>query len=453
MPADVPPIITTTEGGNTSTGTSTTPYPGAVGAINRAEGAGLTGVAEQEKADEAQKQADEAAIPGLENDAAQKDQQAQVEQNNLRHLQEVTDNAQRAKAAADAQLGGTSPQFHNLLENASTGKKLAIALGMGVTGLSGNVEAQKAQAAAIDNMIKNDFNTQRENYNAKLNFAKQKGEDVNELYKQYEQYQGFSHAAEQKANEAVLAHIVAEAKKNGIPVEVAMRSVAAQNAIRNIEQSKANSFGSYARHYQATTQTTPKTVVTEGKEQGKGGKAPAPVANFDAEDFNALTGGKVNVTGRVGGNLTRELTKDPNFGQKLSGALGGGGAGIGGPANFRAGESPDENEAHDVVGRIITSAVKLQTEGKRPPKAEDYTNALHSLIPMEGDAPSAKERKINNLKRLAAQPGVLQGGPAPTPAAAPGPAPSAIPEGARKVRQNGVKGYLLPDGKFQAANG
>lgn len=422
-PAAVPDIITTREGGDTATSSSASPAPGELDAINRAEGAGLSGVGYQEQADAAQAKADLAAQPGLDEEAQRKAMEAQVAQNDLGHLQDLTNRAQILKSQADEQLGGANPQFHNLLQNESGGKKALVIAGLLGTGLSGNVEAQKAQMAALDNIVKNDFNVQRENYTAKLQYAKLKGENVNDLYSQYEKYQGLSHAAEQKANEAILAKVTAEAKRNGIPVDQALKSAAAQGLIRNIEQSKANSLAAFTRHAQTTRQINPVITDTSGKPV-KGGATKEPLATFDPEDFNALVGGKVTATGKVVGNVTREAAGQPNLGQTINGAIGGGGAGLGGPANYRAGESDPEKEAHDVVGRLLTAAVKLQTQGKRPPKREDFEIQAHALIPTPDDSPSARERKINNLKRLAAMPGVMAG-PAPASPGAPAARPAA----------------------------
>lgn len=448
-PSPPPDVITTREGGDTSTGTSRTPYPGELDAINRAEGAGIAQTGYQEQADALQNKADQSAQPGLEDEAKRKEMEAQVAQNDLQTLQQHAQAAQIAKAQADEQLGGANPQFHNLLQNETGAKGILKSVGLLFTGLSGNVEAQKAQFQSIDNQIKNDFNVQRENYNAKLQYARLKGEDVNDLYSQYEKYQGLSHAAEQKANEAVLAKLTAEAKRNGVPIQQALQSAAAQGLLRNIEQSKANSLGAFTRSSQVTRQLTPTVTDTSGKPI-KGAKTTPPIATLDADDVNALLSGKAKTNGTTYSNLTRELTKKPGLGQTVSGFMGGGGGELGGTPNYKVGENDADQVNHDIIGRVIRPAVTLQTQGKRPPKPEDYQLALDSLIPHEGEPREATARKLENLKRLASQPGVLQGTGVAAPKEAPEPTfltkPS-IPTGAVKGTKGGVKGYQL-NGKF-----
>ena len=448
-PAAVPDIVTTREGGDTATSSSASPYPGAIGAINRAEGAGLAQVGYQEQADQAQTAADQAAVPGLEEDQKQKEMQAQTAQNDLALLQQRTEAAKLAKAQADEQLGGTNPQFHNLLENQSTGKKIATGIGLLMTGLSGNVEAQKAQFQQIDNQIKNDFNVQRENFNAKLQYAKLKGEDVNDLYAQYEKYQGFSHAAEQKANEAVLAKITAEAKRNGIPVEQALRSAAAQGAIRNIEQSKANSEAAYARHYQVTKQLTPTVTDVAGKEQGKGGKPTAPIAQVDSADLDYLQ--KNPPTEKARDAARRMLTNDPGVLDKIKGAISGGSL-----PDYLARLTPDERSQAEAIVRVTPPLAEVSTNNKRAgTNKEMLVSTLESHIPSATDTDESRKRKIDNLNKATGRVGAAQQGVTPSQPreeAQPAFLAPKVPAGA-VVGKNGVKGYQLPNGDFVPASG
>jgi hypothetical protein len=407
-PAAVPDIITTREGGDTATSSSATPAPGVLGDLNQANLQRQAAAETTQGAADLQAEADKKDADAQDFDAAQKQQQAQVAQNDLQLLQQRTDAANALKAKADIELGGSSPQFHNLLQNESTARKVATGIGLLFTGMSGNVEAQKAQMAELDNQVKNDFNVQRENYNSKLQYAKLKGEDVNDLYSQYEKYQGFSHAAEQKANEAVAAKILAEAKRNGIPVQQAMATSAYQNAVANAADHQAQSLGAYARHYQTTRQLTPTVTDVEGKVQGKGTKATAPIANVDSNDIDFLR--KNPPTEKARDAARRLLTNDPGIIDKIKGVVSGGNL-----PDYLSRLTPDERAQAEAIVRVTPPLAEVSTNNKRAgTNKEMLVGTMESHIPSATDTPTSRKMKEANLDKATGRVGAFQQGQTPT---------------------------------------
>lgn len=396
------PITTTTEGGNEATSSSSRLSPDAVAAVNESEQAGLDAAEKAHEAGAADVTAKSAVADVQDSLSDLSHQQAADRAASDLSRQDIIDNAQKAhdQDMTEARAAG----YHKLFDNISTGKKLGIAAGMLLTGLSGNVEAQKLQFDDINNQITNDFNAQKAKHEERLRVAAQSGQDINSLYADWERSNAQLSAREATARQAVLDKMQEVAMRNGIPVASLQNDANFKAAQAAVIAKKAEALKSNVNHYTMTKQLTPKVQTVEGKLQGgKGGAAGKVVANLDQKDIDELAAS--TPTQRAVDAAKREASGDPSLLAKGAGLI------KGEEPDYKVGLNDADRNHADLVSRVLIPLAKLQNKSTRKPSKEELTAVAEAVIPSDRDTPEGKARKIANLKRLAAMPGVITGAP------------------------------------------
>lgn len=396
------PITTTTEGGNEATSSSSRLGKDAVAAVDASEQAGL----------DAAEKAHEAGAADVTAKAATADVQDSL--SDLSHQQsadraagdlERLDIIKRAQEAHDQDMTqARQAGYHKLFDNILTGKKLGMSAGMLLTGLSGNVEAQKLQFDDINNQITNDFNAQKAKHEEQLRVAAQSGQDVNSLYADWERSNAQLSAREAVARQAVLDKMQETAMRMGIPVASLQNDANFKAAQAAVIAKKADALKSNVNHFTVTKQLTPKVQTVEGKLQGgKGaGAAGKVVANLDQADIDELI--KSTPSQRAVDTAKREASGDPSLLSRGAGLI------KGEEPDYKVGLNDQDKNHADLVSRVLIPIAKLQNKSTRKPSKEELTAAAEAVIPNDRDTPEGKARKIANLQRLAATPGVVQGG-------------------------------------------
>ena len=446
QPAQTPPgyagpITTTSSGGDTATATSRKPAKGEMQAINEAEAASLAAADAQKAAGEA-KETGAAGTADLQDKAADLMRQQAVDA--AAKAQDMQDRIEAARAAhsqAYADLDGEP--YHNLFDTYSTGKKIAMAIGMGLTGASGNAAANEQLNSYMDNLVKNDFAQQKAKREDQINIAKMRGEDVNQLYKQWEMGNAQEAVKEQKAREAIAQEILAQGPRAGIPVDKLMNTVAYQNMIAGAKEKKAAALGHFDSVYQSNRELNPKVSVVEGKLQGgKGGKTTGPIAEVPSSDVDFVT--KNPLTPQELDAARRMVTQDPGLIEKFKGFISGGQL-----PDYLAKLSPDSQAKVQAAVRLATPVAEVVTNNKRAGTNKDaLTSVLLSHIPSTTDTPEAGKRKIDSLNKVTGRVGATQEGVTPS---APRAEPAGLPPGAipGRSKSTGKRGYQL-NGVFHA---
>jgi hypothetical protein len=196
--------------------------------------------------------------------------------------------------------------------------------------------------------------------------------------------------------------------RNGVPVAALQNNANYQKAVADVYGKKAEALRSYTNHYTVTKQLSPKVSTVEGKLQGGHGAGAAgkTVANLDAADIEALT--KETPSVRAVDTAKREASGDPSLLARGAGLI------KGEEPDYKVGLNDQDRNHSDLVSRVLIPIAKLQNHSTRKPSKEELTAAAEAVIPNASDTPEGKARKIANLKRIAAMPGVLSGGGTPT---------------------------------------
>jgi hypothetical protein len=182
------------------------------------------------------------------------------------------------KQAADAEDALKNHKYEDYWTKQGTGKTILHNIGKLLVGFGGNVAGQQAFNDATQNAIKEDFDHQRADYAQKLDLAKQKGADVNDLYSQWEREMGASKVKEAKAHEAVAAKALEVATRAGIPVDQAKNNVLVQQMLAGAQQKRLEAQFHFDR-----TNRFEKTKSDQIQDQ-KGAKGPtADQLKADAE--------------------------------------------------------------------------------------------------------------------------------------------------------------------------
>lgn len=445
------PQTTVTSGGDSTSSTAgrETPTAATTQAVTDANAANQAIPAATGAVGDAQEMQQAALADSQSEDADQKWRDNIDWQANANDWQDKIATANKDKQAAMDATKGLG--YESMWAHASTGKKVLEGLGMLATGLSGNTDASKALNENIKNQVDADLAEQKANIDQKYEQARMRGEDVNQLYSQWEHENGMQAAKEQRSHEYIAAKALEAQTRAGIPLSKAQNHVVvtqqlADAANKNVEMQRA-----FDRKVAATTskQLTPTETVVTGKpgRQITPGERKADAEQYtlesdahpllekplSADEKKAVIQIHKSMTPEKGGLEARafDWTRD-----KLSGV------------NVDK-MTPEQRSRVDAAVRVAGHMAK----GSSP---EAFAAALESSIPDDTDKSGRKKTALQNyLQQNAAgtpRPGYWAGKtkqeskPAPTGMVTPPP-----PGQLKKVMQDGVRGYLTPDGKFVKA--
>jgi hypothetical protein len=214
-------------------------------------------------------------------------------------------------------------KFENYWSKQSTGHKVLQALGSLATGFSGNQAAMNALNQQTQDLVKQDFDQQRAEYAQKLDEARMKGADVNDLYSQWEREMGASKVKEAKAHEAIAAKALEVGTRAGIPVDQLKNSVLVQNLIANANQKRLESQLHFDRtnRFESSRNTSETTQKDAKGANAKQLEADAELADL-IPDAQALT--KTPLTADEMKVLIRRLNppKDTGIGSTIAHKVG-----------------------------------------------------------------------------------------------------------------------------------
>lgn len=275
VPAGAMPTQTTTAGttSNSSNGfTQTQETPEDKDAIARQLEASTKQAGLTEQAGDAQATADSQKADLLDQDADLHRQESADAAADFADMQDRVARARQQQADAEDTL--KNHKFEDYWGKQSTGHKLLEGLGRAITGFSGNVDAVKALNEQNQALIKQDFDQQRAEYAQKLDQARMKGEDVNQLYSQWEREMALSKTKEAKAHEALAAKMLAAGTRAGIPVGQLTNSAHVQELLAKAQAKRLESQMHYDRvnRHEAATSRSSSTSETSQK----GAKGPTP---------------------------------------------------------------------------------------------------------------------------------------------------------------------------------
>ena len=421
------PITTTSTGGDTATSTSHTPYPGELKAIEDALAAKKA--AAQGGLDLADTQATgQARIADIQGDAAE-----QARRDAIDAQADALDWQDRIKAATAAHdqayttLAGT--EYHDRFADQHGGKKVLSAIGMLLTGASGNQAANQALDAYINNTTQQDFERQKAQRNENLELLKQRGADINQLYTQWEKESALAATRRQLQHEAVAAKILEEGTRAGIPAAQIQATIAYQNQIAKAQDEKAQALSHFGATYAHTKELTPKVTTVEGKVQGAGKATPGADAAFNG-DVDYLIQHPPSKAAKDA--ALRVILDKPTILQQGAGLLSGGNL-----PDFYEGLSEEDRTAAETIVRAAPRIAQSQmhsTRGVTDPKA--LHAAVESSIPEAGDD-KANARKRTNLLRATGREPLPAGSPAaPAPKASPPSPPAQIANATGNANRN-----------------
>jgi hypothetical protein len=284
VPATDPPIIdpatvgvpgpvesagTGTNASNTSTSSSTaaTPAAGVMPAIAQQNDALMSAAGDQKAVGDAQALADsqKADVLGQDADLARQ-QAADAAADHQQYLDRV-ETARGQQAAAEKALDGAG--YHDYWGSQSTGHKILHNLGALFTGASGNTAAMQAFNENTQAEIKQDFDQQRAGLAQKLEVARLKGQNVSDLYSQWQSELGASKVKESKAHEAVAAKLAEVSQRAGIPVAQLQNNVAYKTLVGQAAAKKVEALQHYDRSntsaQNATIANTTENKITDQK--------------------------------------------------------------------------------------------------------------------------------------------------------------------------------------------
>jgi hypothetical protein len=230
---------------NTSSSTGATPAAGVMPAIAQQNDALMSAAGDQKAVGDAQAIADaqKADLQGQDAELARQ-QAADAAADHQDYLDRISKARSQQAEAEDALK---NHKFENYWSKQSTGHKILEGIGMLTTGLSGNVAAQQAQNEQLQHTISQDFDQQRAEVAQKLEVARLKGEDVNNLYSQWQAELGASKVKEAKAHEAIAAKALEMGTRAGIPVAQLQNNVAYKTLVANAAAKKVEALQHYDR--------------------------------------------------------------------------------------------------------------------------------------------------------------------------------------------------------------